>query len=408
MDTQKLKKSYPNLISYLEENDYSKRYIDKFKREIKYILSNAKTKTWSSYKDIYLEYELSEHSAGYLRSKRNIIGAIEQFALYNKYPDRRTRSKLVVRGAYYQLSTEYKNFIDRYCEIESKRCKKSTTIYTESHNAATFLYALQQQGITNLKHITEKAVLSVFVSENNKLKRSCSYKKNIAAVFKACYTYYPDECSRIFTFFPALRETRKNIQYLTNNEFQKVKNTLKDDTNSLTLRNKAIGTLVLYTGLRGCDIINMTFDSIDWERDIIRIKQQKTKAEFELPMSPLIGNAIYDYVTKERPKIENPYIFLTENKPYNKFQNKSIGNVSVKIIDAAGIRQSQGERKGFHIFRHYLATSLLGNGAPQPVISRTLGHTSPNSLDTYLSANFVDLKKCALSIESFHVSEEVF
>ena len=37
---------------------------------------------------------------------------------------------------------------------------------------------------------------------------------------------------------------------------------------SLTLCDKAIGMLALYTGLRGCDMAGMTLDSIDWDRDI--------------------------------------------------------------------------------------------------------------------------------------------
>jgi len=81
--------------------------------------------------------------------------------------------------------------------------------------------------------------------------------------------------------------------------------------------------------------------------------------------------------------------------------------VAVKIFKAAGIRQLRGDRKGFHIFRHHLATALLGNGVPQPVISRTLGHSSPNSLEPYLSADFAHLKECSMSIERFPVPEEV-
>jgi hypothetical protein len=49
----------------------------------------------------------------------------------------------------------------------------------------------------------------------------------------------------------------------------------------------------------------------------------------------------------------------------------------------------------------------LGQGVPQPVISRTLGHTSPNSLEPYLSADFPHLKDCALSIARWPVLEEV-
>ena len=132
--------------------------------------------------------------------------------------------------------------------------------------------------------------------------------------------------------------------------------------------------------------------SIDWDRDFIYIRQQKTEIPFELPLTAVVGNAIYDYLTSERPNTESRYLFVSQHKPYERLKNRSIGNVAVKIMKVAGIRQSKGDRKGFHIFRHHLATALLGNGVPQPVISRTLGHTSPDSLDSYLRADFPQLE----------------
>ena len=86
----------------------------------------------------------------------------------------------------------------------------------------------------------------------------------------------------------------------------------------------------------------------------------------------------------ERPKIDYPEIFLTQCHPYTKLQIRSIPNIAKKIMSVAKIREMPGDRKGFHIFRHHIATALLGNGIPQPVISRILGHTSPVSLNTYL------------------------
>jgi len=176
----------------------------------------------------------------------------------------------------------------------------------------------------------------------------------------------------------------------------------------LTLRDKAIGVLALYTGLRGCDIVGLTLDAINWDKDLIYIKQQKTESPLELPLTAIVGNAIYDYLTSERPHTESRYIFISQNKPYDRLKNRSIGNVAALIMKTAGIRQSKGDRKGFHIFRHHLATSLLGNGVPQPVISRTLGHTSPDSLEPYLRADFPHLKECSINIERFPVSKEVF
>lgn len=408
MNVQNLRDNYPKLISYMENNGYSKTYISRFKREIEKILSAVNSKEYSCYTDVYLEYTKTSHSPDYLRNKRTLIGAIEQFDVHGRYPDGRHRHELFKRGAYPLLSPEFKSIIDYYCEAEKKRGKKVTTIYTESHNASTFFLSLQQKGMDSLVKITEEAVLSIFMSPNETLLRSCSYKKNITAVLKACIPYHPEACHRILAFLPALRETRKNIQYLTPEEIQKVKEALADGENPLTLCDKAIGMLVLYTGLRGCDIAGMTLDSIDWSRDIIHIRQQKTEFHLEIPLTAVVGNAIYDYLTSERPHTENRYLFLSENKPYDRLKNRSIGNVAVRIMKAAGIRQSKGDRKGFHIFRHHLATALLGNGVPQPVISRTLGHTSPDSLEAYLSADFPHLKECSISIERFTVPEEVF
>jgi integrase len=408
MNLQNLRDNYPKLISYMETNDYSKTYVDRFKREIKKIIAAVDSKEWSCYTDVYLEYYKTSYSPDTLRDKRTIIGAIEQFDVHGRYPDGRRRHELFERGSYPLLPPEFKSVIDLYCEVEKKRGKKLTTIYTESHNASTFFLSLQQKGINSLDKITEEAVLSIFMSPDETLLRSCSYKKNIAAVLKACIPYHPESCSKVLSFLPALREIRKNIQYLTSEEIQKIKGTLTDGKNLLTLRDKAIGMLALYTGLRGCDIAGLTLGAIDWDRDLIDIRQQKTKLPLELPLTAVAGNAIYDYLTSERPHTESRYIFVTQHKPYERLKSGSIGNVAVRLMKAAGIRQAKGDRKGFHIFRHHFATTLLGNGVPQPVISKTLGHTSPDSLESYLSADFPNLKECAISIERFSVPKEVF
>jgi integrase len=322
------------------------------------------------------------------RNKRTIIGAIEQFDVHGIYPDWRRRHKLFPRGSYPLLSQEFRSVIDTYCEVGKMRGKKHTTIYTESSNASTFFLSLQQKGIDSLDTATEEAVLSVFASSDGIFIRGCSYKKNIAAVLKACIAYYPKACTRLLTFLPALRETRKNIQYLTPEEIKKIKIALNDCENRLTLSDKAIGLLALYTGLRSCDIAGLTLDAIVWDRDLINIRQQKTEKPLELPLTAVVGNAVYDYLIFERPHTESRYLFISQHKPYDRLKSGSIGNVAARIMKAAGIRQSKGDRKGLHIFRHHLATTLLANGVPQPVISKTLGHSAPNSLEPYLKADF--------------------
>jgi integrase len=408
MDLQKLEATYLQLITHLEANGYSAISTARIRRLIKRILRQAKLKGWKSYTDIYLTYETGGASPSYLREKRTQIGTIEQFETFGRYPGNRRRTCICRKSTYDLLPDEFKAVIDHYCEAERHKGKREATIYTESHNAASFLLALYQKGFGSFSDITEKAVLDFFLDDHGSVCRSCSYKKNIAAVFKAGAEHFPqDTCAKILSYLPALREKRKNIQYLTKEEVTRMKVVLTSNYPALTLRDKAIGLLALQTGLRSCDIAGLTLASIDWKNDRIYIKQQKTEVPLELPLTAIVGNAIYDYVMRERPQKNIPEIFLAQSIPYTRMGSKSLNGIANKIMAEASIRTTAGDRKGFHVFRHYMATTLLGNETPQPVISRILGHTSPASLNTYLSADFLHLKECALSIECFPLGKEV-
>jgi spore coat protein CotF len=56
MDFQNLLEHHQELLSYMESNGYSEVYISRFRDKVNWILQNAETKQWESYKDIYLDY----------------------------------------------------------------------------------------------------------------------------------------------------------------------------------------------------------------------------------------------------------------------------------------------------------------------------------------------------------------
>ena len=406
MDLQNLKEHHEELLTFMENNGYSSTYIRRFRDEINRILANTDSHRWQSYQDVYLEYLKVPHSEDYLRNKRTIIGALEQFDLFGRLPDGRHRHTLFERGSYHLLEPEFQELIDFYCIYEKQRDKKESTIRGESLNTASFLFWVQEQGARCLDEVTEDIVLSFFVSEDGSLRKSCSYKKNISAVFKAGLKWKEPQCRRILSFLPMLRETRKNIQYLTQDEVRLLRDAVENGAASA--RNKAVILLLLFTGLRGCDIAGLTFSSIEWEKERILVEQQKTSVPVEIPLSAVVGNDIYDYLSEERPDTGSPYLLLTETHPFSPLTAGGIASIVAKVCRLAGIRQKPGDRKGTHIFRHNLASSMLENSVPQPVITQTLGHTAPSSLEPYLRADFVHLKECALSIEAFPLAEEVF
>ena len=403
---QKLQEKSPLLIAYLTDNGYSKRYIMLFKAVIKSILNEAK-KNDITYEKIYESLIVREASPSILRQRRSVIGLIKYFIINDSFLPPGKRSGFLKTDNYDLLPVEFKQIIDRYIKHERKRGKSEDTIYTESHNAACFLQKIHETGIRTIGKITEKSVLDFFY-DGEKIIQSTSHKKNIAAVIRACIPDYHDgECERVLGYFPCNREHRKNYQFLTDKEVSNIKAILAENNPSLSLRNKAIGILAFYTGLRSCDISNLCMDDIDWKRDLIKIKQQKTCVSLTLPLRAVVGNVLLDYLVNERPRLDIRQIFLTENKPYHAIPSSSLYNVSVAILKQAGVR-TEGGRKGLHLFRHHLASSLLENGVQHPVISSTLGHTEPSSLNPYLDTDLIHLKECALSVESFPVGKGVF
>lgn len=87
---------------------------------------------------------------------------------------------------------------------------------------------------------------------------------------KACLTYYGQSVERIIAYLPSIPNRQKNIQYLTEQELAAIKHTLENGS-TISLQDKAIITLAMYTGLRGCDISALSLDCFDWEHDLIRI-----------------------------------------------------------------------------------------------------------------------------------------
>jgi integrase len=408
MDFTHLQQDYNELISYLESDGYTQSYIRRIKEDIRWILKNERDRLWQSYIDIYNDRVSQSKSEQYKRNQRIAFGAIQQFDLYNEYPNRKTKNCLIKRGAYYLLVPEFKELIDFYKQADILRGLKIHTIKGNASGAASFLSAMQNKGLRSLASIEEEDVFSFFLDNNGVLSKSSGYKKQIAAVFKAGISWKESECRRILAYLPRIRPKRKNIQYLTREEVETIHASLYDDTAKLSLRDRAIGNLLFFTGMRACDIAAMERNSIDWDADEIRLLQQKTGASLILPLTAAIGNSIFDYITNERPKSSDTHLFLGELYPHYPLEAGAVWHISAKIYSAAAIRQNKGARRGTHLFRHNVATSFLGSGVPRPVISQTLGHLDPISLNPYLYADIPNLKECALSIEAFPVSEEVF
>jgi len=408
MNIENLRNTHPEMLSKMKEAGYSDDYVGRIRKEIMWILTESEMHNWQSYGDIYHYYEKLLNKCEALGKKHAILGAIERFDYHGKIPNNKwTNLNHKSRGAYPKLNIEFRKLLDYYTASALERGKKESTIYMEANNAANFLLALQEKGFESLSNITEDAVLSIFVSPEGLRLKGHTFRKSVTAALNACAPIAPIACKRVSSFLPKTRSTRKNIQYLTIEESKKIREALDNKDSNLTLRDRAIGKLALYMGLRGSDIAALELSSVNWESDTITVIQQKTGKTIELPLTAVVGNAIYDYLNNERPYVDNAAMFLVINGSIRGISSDNMRYVSEKIMKAAGIRQTEGDRKGLHIFRHHVATTLLGNDVNTSVISHALGHSSPRSVETYLSADFIHIKSCSLSISQFPMKKGV-
>ena len=196
------------------------------------------------------------------------------------------------------------------------------------------------------------------------------------------------------------------MAYLTEDETKAIRGSI--DSDEFSLLERAVMMLLLYTGMRSCDVAAIRLRDIDWEAETINIVQQKTAEPLAVAMLPAVGNAVFEYLRWGFPAPSSGYLFGGEDSREGHISAKNIRTIAYKAYRLAGIRQNKGERKGTHLFRHHAATRMLENGVQRPVISRALGHTDPASLETYLHADFKHLREFALSLELYPVPEEAW
>lgn len=393
------------LIEHMRQDGHSENYIRSINIEIRWLEEHGDG--ISSYEEACRMREERTASAHMRRHYRLMYGVLMRFDLHGEYPNYRMSRPLRKYGARYQLDGEFAEVIALFEEAARLRGLEESTIAGDAANASCFLLAMRERGASSLSEITEDDVLSFFVDDGGSPSLSSSYAKNVRTVLESDLGPLSDGARVVAAFLPRIRPKRKNVQYLQPEEVEKIRSALDDPEAALSLRDRAIGSLLLFAGLRACDIAGLEVGDISWERDEVDIVQRKTGSPLALPLTASVGNAVYDYLEQGRPESDDPHVFLGLSRPHAPMTPAAVWHSARRIFDAAGIRTSGG-RRGTHLFRYNAATAMVGAGVARPVASAVLGHDDPNSLDYYLFADVVHLRECALDIGSFPVREGVF
>lgn len=403
--TAELENRKSDILELLKEENYSDKHILRFMKTFDLVYDLVKSDICKTSKQLHCWFD--RFFEGFNRESYHAGLKDLVFYLDNGNFKRKKQEPTWMRNPKLKaLAPEYKNLIISFAESARRRNLKPSTIKCIAGFGIVFLFELQQEGVDKIEKIQESNILDFFEKENH---RSFANHQSVRALFRENISNQNlkihDQSTRVLDLIPKKKQIRKNIQYFTTEEMMIIRNALLASYSPITYRDRAICIIAMYLGLRGSDIRNLRLDSIDWNNNTISIIQQKTTVSLKVPLLPIVGNAIYDYIHKERPKgISTPEIFICRKQPYRKMDSSAYSmNV---VLDYCGLRKKQGDRRGLHLFRHNLATSLLANDVPVPVISNILGHSQPSSTQAYLSSDFLHLKELALDISYFPIQKE--
>ena len=197
---------------------------------------------------------------------------------------------------------------------------------------------------------------------------------------------------------------KKIIPVLTDSEIQKIYDCINEG--KLSLRDAAIVIVGLSCGIRACDLIKLKLSDIDWDNETIQFKQSKTGNVVCLPLTERVGNAVFRYITEERPKVSSNYLFLRSFAPYVPFaDHAACHSIVSKAFRIAGINNN-GRMSGMHMLRHNTASTMVKNEVPIETIAAILGHAAPDTTDIYITTDVKKLKECVLSMDG--ISREVY
>lgn len=404
MDLSMLETGRETLIGGMRDRGYSDGYIASYEAMIAFVLENN-CDEWSDLDDALEAYAGAGTSASLRHIARSVLFGIGLFCEDGTLPGEGRRRR-PGPTCYERLNGRYRNVIDTFMRAEAERgAKKETTIASEASCAASLLLAMQGMGRTDLGEVTETDVLGFLVVDGAPT-RSKSYLKSVRTVLGVCARYGVKDAARVLALIPRPLVRSPPARGITEEEMRSVMRVIREG--DVSLRDKAMALLLSTYGLRRSDVSGLRLSDVDLGASVIRVRQQKTDVLVELPLFPEVGNALCDYVIRERPRCDDPHVFQSHSRPYGRLSPGGVYCAIARLLDRAGIAKGADGRRGTHMFRHRIATSLLGEEASRPVVSGVLGHEDPRSVEAYVAADVEHLRSCALSIGAWPIPEAVF
>jgi site-specific recombinase XerD len=230
-----------------------------------------------------------------------------------------------------EIGTVAKEFIQ--LQITEKRIKRGT-IRRHQRNLDFFIKHVSGISTNEISQITDDNVLSFVSSSANCTSEVFNTMRGFLGYLHK-HGYKEKDMS--YVLGKGYRKVQEKLPSVyTPSEISVIENSI-DQSSTLGKRNYAMLLLSTRLGLRASDIAGLQFSNLDWDRNLIRLIQYKTKREIELPLLSDIGEAIINYLKGGRPIADSQSIFLTAFAPYRPIEGVTVKSAISTIITNSGV-----------------------------------------------------------------------
>lgn len=161
------------------------------------------------------------------------------------------------------------------------------------------------------------------------------------------------------------------VTALSENEVEKLLFYLEDST-KVSQRNKLIAYLLLYTGVRVSELVNIKLADIDSLTATLTVRGKGGKVR-EISLRQDVLQLIKQFQLGERRKsrfCESKYLLVSQRA--NKMHRDAVRDWLAIISGELGMKLHP------HLFRHTFATRLLRKGVDLTTVSKLTGHSTVN------------------------------
>ncbi|MCS6990370.1 MAG: tyrosine-type recombinase/integrase [Chitinophagales bacterium] len=261
----------------------------------------------------------------------------------------------------------YRNDLQQFCSFLSSTYQiREAREIAAQHIRSWIVYMVEHQ--VGARSINRK--ISALQSFFRFLKRSGKLQANPMRGITA-----PKAPKRLPDFIPS-----SHLQHLFNS--------IEHGNDFPGLRNRLILELLYATGMRRAELIALSDDAIDWNRNYVRVLGKGNKQRL-IPIGVSLQESIKKYLEVRNQHFgRSSFARLVVSDRGKEMNPRSVYEIVRRLLK----QMSHVSRCSPHVLRHTFATHLLSNGAELQAIKELLGHASLAATQVYTHNTVEQLK----------------